>query len=312
MAPGVFNTVIKYNQPVWEYDFRQEIADTKQANTIPSIKTEISNIADSNVDPGFSHGSMKAFCNAIHSTIPHQYAVHDEAASAGQKARELRRFLADHVGRPQYEKIIHLTKDDLAECLVALRVAAAGLNTPVEAVPTTLPSGAERHIPDQPHARSQPTHHPDVDPESFIPLTRNWQSGIKARFPTADWYVYELDVTPPVDDEPEDIELLRRHTEAVEQFGKSGGKLNGIYRAAHVLNHDCAVYYVGETNDIIDRLDRHRRGAAYSGSKFPHLFSPTGGVINITGGAPSQDPENLEQGRTTALTESGTCWAYSN
>ena len=312
MAPGAFSTDIKYDQPSWSYDFREEIADTKGANTIASLKTEISNFATTNLDPDFSHSSMKAFCNAVHPTIPHQYAVHDETASAGQKARQLREFLSDHVGRPKYEKIIRLTKDDIAEFLVGLRVVAADLETPVDAVPTTLPSGAEHHIPDHPPARGQLTHHSDVDSESFIPLTGNWQSDIKTQLQTADWYVYELDVTPPVDDESEDIKLLRRHTEGRVQWGESNVKLDGIYRAADVLNHDGAVYYVGQTNDVIDRLERHRRGATYSGSKFPHLFSPTGGVVNITAGDPPQDPEELEQERTNALTEPGTCWAYSN
>ena len=311
MAPGAFNTTINYDQSGWTYDFRQEIADAKN-NNIATIKTEICNVAAANIDPNFSHGSMKSFCDAVHPSIPHQYSVHDESISAGQKARELRRFLADHIGRPQYEKIIRLNKDDLAEFLVALRVVDAGLDSPVDAVPSTLPFGAERHIPDQPPERSKPTHHPDVDPESLVPLTDNWQSDIEEGLPTTDWYVYELDVTPLVDDEPEDIKLLRRHTKALEQFGKSGGNLNGVYRAAYVLNHDGAVYYVGETNDVIDRLDRHRRGATHSGSKFPHLFQPTGGVINITGGDSPQDPKKLEKYRTTALTEFGTCWAYSN
>lgn len=205
-----------------------------------------------------------------------------------------------------------MTKSNLVEVVVALRAAEAGLDRPVAAVPHSLPVGAEPFIPDVAPERNQPSHHPDVDPDSFVDLKGDWKRQIQSSIPDEPWYVYEFVVTPPVGEEHEDITLLRRHTVARKKFGTTAGDLDGIYRAAHHLNNDDSVYYVGIANDVLDRLDQHLRGATHSGSKFTHLFPPTDGVINIRGAGSKEVAEALEEKRAQALTKQNCSWAYFN
>jgi len=125
-------------------------------------------------------------------------------------------------------------------------------------------------------------------------------------------FVYAFDATPAIEEEPEDITLLRRHVEAKIRNGDAGENLSGIYRAGYHLNNDDSVYYVGKANDAIDRLERHLQGATHSGSNFPHLFRPTEGVIEITGVGPNEDADKAEEERAAAFTETGYSWAYFN
>ncbi|WP_152420027.1 hypothetical protein [Haloferax prahovense] len=228
-------TNVTADDPVWEYDFRREIAEVSGKYKIATLKRELNKLMDKDPDSKISTKSMKSFCPAVSPAIPEAYEIHDTNRPAGKKAGELRRFLSEQIGRPQYEKIIRVTKRDLVELVVALRAAKDNIDRPVTAVPTILPEGAEQFIPDTAPAREQATHHPEVDPDKVIKLDKSWETHLESSISDDPWHVYEIDVTPRIKSEPEDIELLRRHAKAMERYGiainqveGSGESLDGV------------------------------------------------------------------------------------
>ncbi|WP_083864303.1 GIY-YIG nuclease family protein [Haloferax prahovense] len=89
-------------------------------------------------------------------------------------------------------------------------------------------------------------------------------------------------------------------------------QVEGIYRAAYHLNNNDSVYYVGISNEVSRRFEQHVKGAAWSGSKFPHLFHPTNGVIDITGADSKKAAKTLEEQRALELSKTDFSWAYFN
>lgn len=316
-SPLVFNTDIAADHSNWEYDFRPEIdyLKARKHNYIPDIKEKLNRLAGRNPDATINQ-TVDGVSSAIGGLIPEEYRVTDKQSSTGTKATGLRNFLTDQIGRPQYEKYIQNNKRDLVELLVALRAYDADIPRPVDAVPTSLPIGIEQFIPDIAPERSPPTHHPDVDPDAITKLTGRWQEQVQAMTSeTAESdieYIYAFDATPEFEDEAEDFALLRRHVAAMTRKGIVGESLEGIYRAGYHLNNDDSVYYVGKADEPAKRLDQHLQGATRSASTFPHLFSPTNGLIEITPVGPNEDVNAKEEERAQALTKTGYSWAYYN
>lgn len=321
VSPSNFEKDATADTPGWRYDFRQLITAEQEGNYQQDLIDELNRLVGSEYDANDPTTSVRALYETISPAIPQEYVIHDEHASSGHKARELRRFLSDQIGCPPYDKIINVTNPVLAEFIVAFRAMDADITRPVDAVPTTLPIGAEVFIPDSAPERGRPSHYPGVDRDSIIELNDGWKDRLRSWVDDHSWYVYVLDVTPPVDEERDDITLLRRHTRAMIRHGLDGEDLEGIYRGAYHLNNSDSVYYVGESNDAIGRIKDHLQGAAFSGSEFPHIFRPPQGVIELTGlevnstvdGYSSKNAaETLEEQRANELSKPGRSWAYFN
>lgn len=93
-----FLTEVRSDSAEWEFDFRDEIAETSNRETIPTLKQGLNRLVGRPPDAHVSLKSMNAFCPVVSSAIPNSYGIHDENSSAGKKATGLRRFLTDQLG----------------------------------------------------------------------------------------------------------------------------------------------------------------------------------------------------------------------
>ncbi|WP_147302049.1 hypothetical protein [Haloferax sp. Atlit-4N] len=118
--------------------------------------------------------------------------------------------------------------------------------------------------------------------------------------------VYVLDCTPPMDGEKASIRSLRAR---VSEKQEAGDSLSKMERAAACVTDGERVYYVGYTNDVADRVMRHRAGAAQSGVKFTNTFSPQV-LVDVEWFDSEVTARHNERTTASDLTEIGSRFAY--
>ena len=83
--------------------------------------------------------------------------------------------------------------------------------------------------------------------------------------------VYVLDCTPPEDGRDFRVNEFIEH---VQRKVDNNQPLDKLERAAYAASRGQQVFYVGYTNDVVDRVGRHLTGAAGGGAKFTNRFTP--------------------------------------
>lgn len=292
-------------------DFREKINRLQNEHSEPGLKDALAERL------GERPTSVNPLTTAMFSelrpgTEPVEYARRSddyskETSRVATRAIALKRLLHEQVGRPLYEPVERLVKQDFAECIAAVdafhdgRDKGMGVHTP-----TTLPLEVDEFV-DAPPDRSQ-------TPESPFHITAdlNSTSG-NQQIDTADapYFVYVLDCTPPVDDEPAKIWDRRRAVQTKIEAGVSQSELNLKERATHALNQNNRVYYVGSTNDVANRVREHLSGTDKSGVNFTNTFPPQA-LVKVQGCDSRAHAESLEGALAGKLTSREKLFAYSD
>lgn len=218
-------------------------------------------------------------------------------------ATALRMLLTEQVGLPCYEVISGYTKPTLSKIILGIEAADEGVPRGEELhVPLTLPEDIHPPLSDPPRLPKQSAEHS----RDLIPLTDMKRLISTYGNPSGKFAVYVLDCTPLRNLERTAMWELRR--DALAKF-EAGYELNEKEEYAQALNEGERIYYVGYTNDIIDRIQRHEEGAASGGAYFTNFFMPRG-VIDIDWFDSESEARNAESQRSSNLTKPGESRAY--
>jgi len=209
-------------------------------------------------------------------------------------ATALRVLLTEQIGRPVYERISNVSKAEWADAIVAIDDGYVESGDESH-VPISLPEGTEEHLTDPPNREESP-----AQSKSDISDFSDFESWVaENQPPDRSHAAYVVDCTPSIDDESPAIHELRKHTYALTQAGveltkKTLGYDETKYRAARAANRCDRIYYIGETNDLVDRMSQHRAGADVGGSGFTNLVTPNY-IIDICWCESKSDAKDLEQ-----------------
>lgn len=220
-------------------------------------------------------------------------------------ATALRMLLTEQIGLPVYAVLDGYKKRVLAEIILGIRAADNGVERMADAhVPVTLPPDIPVPV-EEPPSRARQISNREAKLTSLSNV-----SGMLSDSPeiSDEYAVYVLECTPPVDEERDALYQLRRDAWAKAEHGY---RFNPKERAAQALNHGEQVLYIGQTNDVVDRMERHRAGASAGSARFTNLFFPNG-VIEVTWHSSEAEAKAYEQQRATELTVSGESFAYYN
>ena len=226
-------------------------------------------------------------------------------------ATALKILLHKQVGRPLYEPVESLVKQDFAECIAAVDAFQKGIEHGLGAhTPTTLPLNVDGFV-DEPPDRSRTPNSPVeviVDLESETGIQQ-----VDAQFNTADssYFVYVLDCTPPIRDEPPKIWDRRRAVQTKIDAGASLPELEPKEQATQALNQNKRVYYVGSTNDIATRVREHLSGTDKSGVNFTNTLPPRA-LVKVQNCDLRARAESLEGALAEELTSKDGLYAYSD
>lgn len=259
-------------------DLREEIHQLQTANT----KSELIDILAERL--GKRTTSVNPLTAAMFDelrpgTRPVEYArksedYSQETSRVATNAIALKILLHEQVGRPLYEPVETLVKQDFAECIAAVDAFHEGV-TPGMGLhtPTTLPLNVDEFVDEPPNRFSTPNSSFDsvADLESSSGI-----DNVDAQYDTTDstYYVYVLDCTPPIDEEPGKIWDRRRAVQTKIEAGISVSELEPKEQAIHALNQENRVYYVGSTNDVAKRVQEHLSGTDKSGVNFTNTLPP--------------------------------------
>lgn len=235
----------------------------------------------------------------------------EDTSRVATNAIALKILLHEQVGRPLYEPVETLVKQDFAECIAAVDAFHRGADRGMGLhTPTTLPLDVEGFV-DAPPGRSGTPDSPfdivaDLEPPSGT-------QRVGAQFDTDDapYFVYVLDCTPPVDDEPGKIWDRRRAVRTKIEAGISLPELEPKERATHALNQNKRIYYVGSTNDIAKRVREHLAGTDKSGVNFTNTLPPQA-LVEVRSCESRTRAESLEGALARELAEKGKLFAYSD
>jgi predicted GIY-YIG superfamily endonuclease len=259
-------------------DFRQEIDRLQDENTkaelIDALAERLGERTTS-VNPL----TMAMFAELRPGTRPVAYArkmegYSEDTSRVATNAIALKVLLHEQVGRPLHEPVETLVKQDFAECIAAVDAfhdgydQGMGLHTP-----TTLPLDVDGFVDDPPDRSRTP-------PSPFDIVANLGATAGTAPVETqsdvsdAPYYVYVLDCTPSIEDEPTKISDRRRAVQTNIEAGMSLSELEPKEQATHALNHCKRVYYVGSTNDVTKRVEEHLSGTDKSGVNFTNTLPP--------------------------------------
>lgn len=300
-------------------DFREEIARHKSAHT----KAELVDVLADEL--GERATSVNPLTEAMFSRVapefrPTEYARkadghREDARRVAQNATALKLLLHEQVGRPRYDRVLTLKKQDFAECLAAVRAFDDGVERAVGVhAPTTLPLDVEE-VAAEPPKRTRPT---EPLGEPITALTEGYQRRLATwldshtEIANSPYTVYVLDCTPDVgDDEHEMVADLRRAVHAKLEAGIPRGSLTIKERAAAELNDDNRLYYVGSTGDLEKRIDEHETGAAASGVDFTTNFRPRR-LVDVRSASTEGAAKQLEGERAREIDRQTGRFAYSD
>lgn len=235
----------------------------------------------------------------------------EETSRVATRAIALKILLHEQVGRPLYEPVERLSKQDFAECIVAVDAFSEGFDHGMGLhTPTTLPRDVSGFV-DEPPDRYQTPDSPfniAIDPEPGS-ITEQ----IDAQFDTADspYCVYVLDCTPPIDNEPAKIWDRRRAVQTKIEAGISLSELEPKEQATHALNQSKRVYYAGSTNDIVKRVREHVSGTDKSGVNFTNTLSPRA-LVEVQSADSNTHAESIEGTLARELNQKESLFAYSD
>lgn len=206
-------------------------------------------------------------------------------------ATALRMLLADYGVRRPGTPLMRLDQDTLAQLIVAIRLRDEGRS----------PSKDERGA-IVPPERPQP---PESEFSARLSLAdadqkqmRDWVEN-RTSLSNANYAVYVLDCTPLIGEERESVRSLRAR--ASEKL-TNGVRLNKIEEAAAALNNGKRIYYVGFTNDVVDRVGRHLGGAAKGSGTFTHTFPPQY-LVEVRWFEYERDARSAERQRASDLSD---------
>ncbi|MDS0223470.1 GIY-YIG nuclease family protein [Haloarcula sp. S1AR25-5A] len=245
-------------------------------------------------------------------TRPVEYARQSEyytpdTSRVATNAIALKILLHEQVGRPLYEPVERLVKQDFAECIVAIDAfrdgmeSGRGLHTP-----TTLPENVSGFV-DEPPDRADTI----ASPFGVIADLDTSQTALELDVPEASHYVYVLDCTPPLNDEPGQIWDRRRAVKTKIEAGIPLSRLEPKERATDALNQQERVYYVGSTSDPTKRIQEHMSGTDKSGVNFTNSLPPQA-VVEVTGCNSRQAAESNEGARAREIHRKDGLFAYSD
>ncbi|RDZ54588.1 hypothetical protein C5C07_03430 [Haloferax sp. Atlit-4N] len=296
-------------------DFRNEINEVLDENTKAELKDALADRfgeRTTSVNPL----TKAMFAELRSGTRPVEYAresdyYSDEMSRVAKNATALKRLLHEQVGRPLYEPVERLRKRDFAECVVAVdafhegREYGIGLHTP-----TTLPLAVSEFV-GEPPERSQ-------TPDSAFKVTADLESSTSvqefdSKFSSMDspYYVYVLDCTPAIDNEPAKIWDRRRAVQTKVESGVSTATLEPKEQAVHELNQGNRVYYVGSTNNVVKRVREHLTGADKSGVNFTNTLPPRT-VVKIKECDSRDSAKSLEGELARQISRKENLFAYSD
>lgn len=220
-------------------------------------------------------------------------------------ATALRMLLTEQIGLPRYAVISGYTKKTLAKILVGIDAADAGVpRQPDIHAPLTLPPDISLPVPDPPDLpETRPSHVNNRIPLSDLAVILDHYGN-----PSDQTAVYVLDCTPEPAVERRALRELRRHTWAKWNANKP---LDGDEIYAQALNEGERLYYVGLTNDLEDRMHRHRRGAATGGAYFTNFFTPKG-VVDVSWYDTEGEAREAEKNTALEYTTPGESRGFQN
>lgn len=209
------------------------------------------------------------------------------------------RMLLDAIGvRNQQSPLTQLDKPALAQIIVAIRLADEG-RAPTESASTPIDSPT----------RTAPSQQRFNDILMLDEATEeDVQAWVEERRPGSQWThcVYVIDCTPPIDAESTSLKQLRAQAEETQEEGNS---LDQLEQAAASLTDGERVYYIGYTNDVVDRVARHRGGASYGGGTFTNTFHPQA-LVDVSWFETEQEAREMEGQIADELTEDGRWFGY--
>ncbi len=296
-------------------DFREKINQLQNEHTKAGLIDALAERLDegtTSVNPL----TTAMFAELRPGTQPVEYArksedYSEETSRVATRAIALKILLHEQVGRPLYEPVETLVKQDFAECIAAVDAFREGFDQGMGLhTPTTLPLDVTGFV-DDPPDRSQTT-------DSPFDIVADLESGsgtqqVEAQFNTADspYFVYVLDCTPPVNDEPAKIWDRRRAVQTKIEAGISLSELEPKEQATHALNQNKRVYYVGSTDDITKRIREHLSGTDKSGVNFTNTLPPRA-LIKVQSCDSRTRAESLEGTFARELTGKEGLFAYSD
>lgn len=229
---------------------------------------------------------------------------YDSSWNKGKSAATaLRMLLTEQIGLPKYAVISGYTKPTLSKIILGIQAADEGIARGENLhVPVTLPEDIEPPLPDPPELPSASAEYSDT----IIPLN-DMKSIISTHGnPSRKWAVYVLDCTPSNFREREAMWEFRRDSLAKHEAGHN---LRGKEQYAQALNEGERIYYVGQTKDIVDRMNRHYEGSASGGGQFTNFFKPRG-VFDIEWYDSEANARDAEANRADELEQPGESRAY--
>lgn len=249
-------------------------------------------------------------------TRPIEYARRSEDYSkdtsrVATRAIALKILLHEQVGRPLYEPVERLVKQDFAESIAAVDAHREGFDQGMGLhTPTTLPLDMAEFV-DNPPERSQT---PDSPFEIRADLeSDSWIQQIESQFETtaSPGIVYVLDCTPPIDNEPAKMWDRRRAVQTNIEAGVSLSELDPKEQATHALNQSKRVYYVGSTNNIRKRVREHLSGTDKSGVNFTNTLPPRF-LVKLQSCDSQKHAKSLEGALAKEITQKEGLFAYSD
>ncbi|MBX0296658.1 GIY-YIG nuclease family protein [Haloarcula nitratireducens] len=296
-------------------DFREEInrlQDEYKKDQLIGILAEKLGERTTSVNPL----TTAMFTELRPGTRPVEYARKSEGYSedtsrVATRAIALKRLLHEQVGRPLYAPVETLKKQDFAECITAIDAFHEGVDYGMGAhTPTTLPLNMTAFV-DNPPSRSATPHSPfeiitDLESTSGI-------QQVETQFATADspYFVYVLDCTPSIEDEPPKIWDRRRAVQTKIKAGAPLSEFEPKEQATNALNQSKRVYYVGSTNDIGKRVREHLSGTDESGVNFTNTLSPQS-LVKVRSCGSRPQAASMEGALARELTEMEGLFAYSD
>lgn len=239
---------------------------------------------------------------------PHEFVTswhnYDQSWNRGKSAATaLRMLLTEQVGLPRYAVISGYTIPTLSKMILGIEAADDGVPRGDDLhIPLTLPLDIDPPLPDPPELPTRSRRDGIVSLSDLDQIVSTFYN------PPDKFAVYVLDCTPVADRERRAMWELRRDSLAKHEAGCA---LEEKERFAHALNAGELIYYVGFTKDIVDRMNRHRDGAASGGGYFTNFFKPNG-VVDIEWFDTEAGARTAEAARARELCDPGESLAYFN
>lgn len=277
-----------------------------QSRTKPELKQLLADELGDSYHQAIPGSLKNAFLRACYDRIhpghdpidrAREHPDYSESWREKRKLATALRMLLSALGvREPGTPLTQLDKPALAQLIVAIRLADEG-ETPTDG------NSANIDAPSRPSPSQQIFDEILTLDEATEEDVKKW---VGERQPNSRTHaVYVLDCTAPRDAEPISLSQLRARVEKEREKRE----LSGRDKAAASLTDGERVYYVGYTNDVVDRVARHCGGASYGGGTFTNTFPPQA-IVDVTWFETEQEARRMEAQIAAELTEDGERFAY--